>query len=122
MPGGGSGGRTARSASPREETDIRGEPFRPPTFIRVRSYPNNAAQAMVVPLIIDTDMSIDVDDVGALCVAHALQDLGEAQILAVTHNTGLDQGVGAISVITNYYTFIIVIFLSICISNCLWNS
>ena len=25
-----------------------------------------------IDLIIDTDMSIDVDDVGALCVAHAL--------------------------------------------------
>ena len=25
-----------------------------------------------VPIIFDTDMSIDVDDVGALCVLHAL--------------------------------------------------
>ena len=40
-----------------------------------------------VPIIIDTDMSIDTDDVGALCVAHALHDLGEASILAVTHDT-----------------------------------
>ena len=31
-----------------------------------------------VPLIFDTDMSIDVDDVGALCVAHALADAGDA--------------------------------------------
>eukprot|EP00966_Prymnesium_polylepis_P238622 5518467-Prymnesium_polylepis.1 len=48
-------------------------------------------------------MSIDVDDVGALCVAHALEDLGEARILAVLHNTGLDEGVGAVSVINHFY-------------------
>lgn len=41
-----------------------------------------------VPLIIDTDMSFDVDDVGALCVAHALMDNGEADLLAVMANSG----------------------------------
>jgi hypothetical protein len=56
-----------------------------------------------VPIIFDTDMSIDVDDVGALCVAHALADRGEAEILATTHNTGLPEGVGAISVINYFY-------------------
>ena len=56
-----------------------------------------------IPIIIDTDMSIDVDDVGALCVAHALQDRGETNILAVTHGTGLSQGVGAVSVVNHYY-------------------
>lgn len=54
-------------------------------------------------LIIDTDMSIDVDDVGMLCTAHALQDLGEAKILAVMHDSNLDTGVGAISAINTYY-------------------
>ncbi|EOD08919.1 hypothetical protein EMIHUDRAFT_258086, partial [Emiliania huxleyi CCMP1516] len=54
-------------------------------------------------IIIDTDMSIDVDDVGALCLAHALQDRNKAEILAVTHNTGLEQGVGAVSVINHYF-------------------
>lgn len=56
-----------------------------------------------VPIIFDTDMSIDVDDVGALCVAHALEDLEETEILAVLHNTGLKEGVGAISVINHFY-------------------
>jgi hypothetical protein len=55
------------------------------------------------PLIIDTDMSIDADDVGALCVAHALVDRGEARLLAVTHDTGYSQGVGGVSVINTYY-------------------
>ena len=35
----------------------------------------------VVNLVLDTDMSIDVDDVGAVCAMHALADLGEANIL-----------------------------------------
>eukprot|EP00966_Prymnesium_polylepis_P178214 4126798-Prymnesium_polylepis.1 len=48
-------------------------------------------------------MSIDVDDVGAMCVAHALADQGEAEILAVVHDTGLPTGVGAISVINDFY-------------------
>ena len=37
----------------------------------------------VVKLIFDTDMDFDVDDVGALCAAHGLVSLGEAEILAV---------------------------------------
>lgn len=57
----------------------------------------------VEDIIIDTDMSIDVDDVGMLCAAHALQDLGEARILAVLHDTAATYGVGAISVINRYY-------------------
>ena len=37
-------------------------------------------------------MSTDVDAVATLCVAHALADLGEAEILAVVHNMGLFEG------------------------------
>ena len=55
-----------------------------------------------VPLIFDTDMSIDVDDVGALCVIHALQDRGEAELLAVVHGTGLPAGIGAVSVVNHW--------------------
>ena len=58
---------------------------------------------MVVPIIFDTDMSIDTDDVGALCVAHALEDLGEARLLAVTHGTGLREALPAISAINRFY-------------------
>ncbi|MFN8027978.1 MAG: hypothetical protein U0W40_16925 [Acidimicrobiia bacterium] len=39
--------------------------------------------AWSVPLIVDTDMFLDVDDAGGLGVAFALQRLGEARILAV---------------------------------------
>lgn len=54
-------------------------------------------------LIIDTDMSADVDDVCALCIAHILADRKEVEILAVVHNTGLPTGAGAISVIDHFY-------------------
>ncbi len=46
---------------------------------------NNAADGHGdrVPVIFDTDMATDVDDVGALATLHALEDRGEAKILAV---------------------------------------
>ena len=56
-----------------------------------------------VPIFVDTDMSIDVDDVGALCVAHALADAGEATLLAVVHSTAHPKGVGAIASINQFY-------------------
>ncbi len=40
---------------------------------------------------------------GALCIANALADLGEVDLVAAVHNTGLPTGVGAISVIQTYY-------------------
>lgn len=56
-----------------------------------------------VPLIIDTDMSTDVDDVTALCMAHELMNRGEAKLLGVLHDTGLLEGIGAVSVINHFY-------------------
>ena len=43
---------------------------------------NNAPDAPV-KIILDTDFAMDCDDVGALCVLHALADMGEARILAI---------------------------------------
>ena len=57
----------------------------------------------VPQIIFDTDMSIDTDDVGALCLLHALVDRGEASLLAVTHGVGLEAGIGAISAINTWY-------------------
>ena len=54
-------------------------------------------------LIIDTDIGAFVDDVGAICSANALQDLGEAEIIAVVHDTGFIKGVGGISALLGYY-------------------
>eukprot|EP00937_MAST-01D_sp_MAST-1D-sp2_P002065 g2065.t1 len=60
-----------------------------------------------VKLIIDTDIGgggcKDVDDVAAVCLANALVDNGEAELLAVVHDTSPVQCVGAISVINHWY-------------------
>merc|ERR1719264_2372685 len=56
-----------------------------------------------VPLIIDTDASFDVDDVVAICMAHALMDNGEVDIKAIVHDAGIPEGIGAISVLNTYY-------------------
>ena len=56
-----------------------------------------------IPLIVDTDYSFDVDDVGALCVAHALEDLGEAHLIGVVFDSGHPLGVAAIDAVNHYY-------------------
>ncbi|KAL1519686.1 hypothetical protein AB1Y20_023196 [Prymnesium parvum] len=60
-----------------------------------------------VPLIIDTDIGgggcRDVDDVGAICVANALADNGEAELLAIVQNTRPSEGAGVISVLNHWY-------------------
>lgn len=59
--------------------------------------------ALATPLIIDTDMSFDVDDVMAVCMAHALEDIGEVKILAIVHDAGYPKGVAALSVLSHFY-------------------
>lgn len=54
-------------------------------------------------LIIDTDMGPDCDDAGALAVAHALADKGEAKILAVNCATSSKGGARCIQAINTYY-------------------
>lgn len=66
-----------------------------------------AAAATATKLIIDTDIGgggcNDVDDVVALCIANALDDLGEAELIAVVQNTAPLQCAGAISVLNHFY-------------------
>ena len=54
-------------------------------------------------VIFETDMSTDVDDVGALAVLHALADSGEAEILAISFNEAHPSGAGAICAINTWY-------------------
>lgn len=66
------------------------------------------AVAVAVPgLIIDTDIGgggcMDVDDVGALCIAHALADAGEVDLLGIVVNTSPARCAGVVSVINRYY-------------------
>ena len=57
----------------------------------------------VPKLIIDTDMDFDVDDVGAICAAHAMADRGEVEIIAIVHNVGYPTAIGAVSVLNYFY-------------------
>lgn len=63
--------------------------------------------AVPTRLIIDTDIGgggcMDVDDVGAICMANALADNAEVELLAVVANTNPPLGVGAISVLNEFY-------------------
>ena len=54
-------------------------------------------------IILETDMTFDVDDVGALAVLHALADDGHARILAVNYNEIHESGAGAIHAINTWY-------------------
>ncbi len=56
-----------------------------------------------VKIIYDTDIDLDVDDVGALAVLHALADKGEAEILGVIVNAPTPYGATTVSAINRYY-------------------
>ncbi|MQA81377.1 MAG: nucleoside hydrolase [Streptosporangiales bacterium] len=54
-------------------------------------------------LIIDTDIFSDVDDAGALAVAHALADAGQVKLLAVMVDTPSRWGAPAVDAVNTYY-------------------
>jgi len=54
-------------------------------------------------VIFETDMCLDVDDVGALAMLHALADKGEVDLLAVCFNEVHKSGVAAIDAINTWY-------------------
>ena len=62
-----------------------------------------------VKLIIDTDMGggdcPDVDDVGTLCMANAMVDAGEVELLAIMLDTMPDAAAGTVSVLQHYYGY-----------------
>ena len=93
------------SAAPGETTEW--EFTDPSGTLAAATYPLNHWVSIPSPppvaLLVDTDMSTDVDDVGALCIAHELQTRGEATIAAVVHNAHLPSGVGAVSSINAYF-------------------
>jgi inosine-uridine nucleoside N-ribohydrolase len=56
----------------------------------------------VVPIIFDSDMGPDYDDVGAITLLHALADSGQAKILATIASTKYD-GVACVMNVLNTY-------------------
>lgn len=65
--------------------------------------PNNGVEVVGIPVIYETDMTLDVDDVGALAVLHGLQKEGEATILGVCYNEVHRLGPAVIDAINTYY-------------------
>ena len=63
----------------------------------------NAQSVKPKKIIYETDMTADVDDVGALAILHAMANNGEAEILAVTYNEVHKSGVAAIDAINTWY-------------------
>src|SRR6185369_13619341 len=55
-----------------------------------------------VPIILDTDIAPDYDDVGAMAVLHSLADLGEAKILATISCNAFETTVPTLSVLNVY--------------------
>ena len=56
-----------------------------------------------VHLIIDTDISDDCDDTGALAIANAAQDDGKADLLGIMVDTPSEWGAPAVDAIDTYY-------------------
>jgi len=56
-----------------------------------------------IPVIYETDMTLDVDDVGGLAVLHGLQKGGKVTILGVCYNEVHPLGPDAIDAINTYY-------------------
>ena len=54
-------------------------------------------------IILDTDMTFDVDDVGALATLHALANQNKAQILATMYNEVHPDGMNAIRAVNAWY-------------------
>ncbi|UFH55029.1 nucleoside hydrolase [Spirosoma sp. KNUC1025] len=60
-------------------------------------------KAAVVPVIFDTDMGPDYDDVGAITLLHAFADEGKAKILATIASTNYPKVTQVLSVLNTYF-------------------
>lgn len=64
---------------------------------------DSMVEVVGIPVILETDMTLDVDDVGALAVLHGLQSEGEVTILGVCYNEVHPLARFAIDAINTYY-------------------
>jgi inosine-uridine nucleoside N-ribohydrolase len=62
-----------------------------------------AQQRKVVPVIFDSDMGPDYDDVGAIALLHAFADSGNVKILATMASTRYEGVAGVFSVFNTYF-------------------
>lgn len=63
----------------------------------------SALKTQPVPVIFDTDMGPDYDDVGAITLLHALADSGQARILATIASTKYPKVTAVLSVLNTYF-------------------
>ncbi|HXI00692.1 MAG TPA: hypothetical protein VNI52_10525 [Sphingobacteriaceae bacterium] len=70
-------------------------------YMQVLAQPGSGKKP--VRIIYDTDMDLDVDDVGALAVLHALADNGEAEILGIVINAPTPYAATTAVAINKYY-------------------
>src|SRR6188768_496253 len=56
-----------------------------------------------IPIIFDTDIAPDYDDVGAMALLHAFADRGEAKILATISCNAFETTVPTLSVLNTYF-------------------
>ena len=56
-----------------------------------------------IPVIFDTDMDTDCDDLGAMAILHAMADQGEIKILATTCRSKYPYSGPSIQIVNNYY-------------------
>ena len=68
-------------------------------FVAGQSAPKQA----VMPVIFDTDMGPDYDDVGAITLLHAFADEGQAKILATIASTNYSKVASVLSVLNTYF-------------------
>src|SRR4051794_7552689 len=72
------------------------------SFFLFSSLIMNAQSHKPLPVIFDTDMGPDYDDVGAITLLHAFADSGKAKILATIASTKYE-GVAAVLNVFNTY-------------------
>jgi inosine-uridine nucleoside N-ribohydrolase len=68
-------------------------------YVRAQSVPKSSP----VPIIFDTDMGPDYDDVGAITILHALADQKQATILATIASTNYPNVSQVLSVLNTYF-------------------
>lgn len=63
----------------------------------------SAQKTAAIPVIFDTDMGPDYDDVGAITLLHAFADEGQAKILATIASTNYPKVTQVLSVLNTYF-------------------
>lgn len=67
------------------------------------SYNSESQSVKPVPIIFDSDMGPDYDDVGAITLLHAWADSGRARILATVASTNYEGVAGVLNVFNTYF-------------------